>query len=296
MEYFRRARGYIAYRRCMGQTLVLSDPVCAPDSREALIAEFLRAHPRPLFMQVSGDTTRVMQRHGFYATPVGVENEIDTFSFGLAGKRKRDLRHYRNRAMAAGVVVREERDSAALRRELKPVSDAWLRLKKSGGHELAFLARPFVLEEERGVRIFTGRCDGAPVAFVVLDPMYRAGEVRGYTVTILRHRRDAPEGAVDFINLHVIEQLRREGIALLSLGISPFDRIAEIAREAGHGLPTVYLGFCLMRHFGDSLYHFRGLSFHKSRYRATQTPSFACLKGPVGFFPLVASARACRMI
>lgn len=296
MYYHLGSGGYVAYVRRLGQTIVLSDPVCARAEREALLGDFLREHPRAVFMQVSLETAELLKRRGFFATPVGVENELDPAAFTLEGKPKRDLRHYRNRARAAGVAVREEADSHALRSELKPVSDAWLRLKKSGGRELAFLARPFVSQPEPGVRIFTGRIGERIEGFVVLDPMFREGQVAGYCVAILRHRADSPEGTVDYINLHVLGVLRGEGVPVLSLGISPFCRIEALVRCYGIGLPTAYLGFWLMRRFGDPLYHFRGLSFHKSRYRAAESPSFTCLRGPVGVLPLVASARACRMV
>lgn len=296
MEYHVGDDGYIAYVGCMGQTLVLGDPVCPHAERAALFAEFVARHPRAVFMQVTPETAELLKTHGYCATPVGLENELDAATFDLSGKAKRDLRHYRNRAVAAGIKVREEADTPGLRLALKPVSDAWLRLKKSGGRELAFLARPFVMQPEPGVRIFTGYIGESIEGFVVLDPMHRDGRLIGYCVAILRHRAESPEGTVDYINLCVLERLRAEGVPTLSLGISPFHCIDSLARAYGRGLTTAYFGFWLMQRFGDPLYHFRGLSFHKSRYRAREIPSFTCLRGPIGFLPLVAAARACRMV
>jgi len=297
MEHFGAPEsGLLAYRRALGQCVVLGDPLCPPAAAPALLADFSARHRRAVFMQVGETTARHLRGLGYHATPVGVENEIAVATYDLVGKRKQDLRHYRNKARRASIDVREETDTLELRRALQPVSDSWLPLKSWHARELEFLARPYLPQPEPGVRIFTARQGEVILGFVVLDPMYEAGQCRGYVVTLLRHAHGAPEGTVDHINLHVIERLREEGIPLLSLGVSPFHRMSELVRAHGLGLPTAYIGFLLMHHFGNPLYHFRGLSFHKSRYRARETPVFTCLRPPIGVWPLVASARACRMI
>ncbi len=297
MAYFGDAdTGVIAYRRVWGQTIVLADPVAPLDEVPALLDQFLAEHRRAVFMQVSTRTATLLKARGFAATPVGVENTIPLDSYTLTGRRKQDLRHYRNKAQAAGLEVREETDSAMLRAELKPVSDSWLPTKSWHARELEFLARPFLPQPEPGVRIFTARRDGRVAGFVVLDPMHDDGHCIGYGVTILRHGHGAPEGTVDYINLCAMQQLHAEGLPTLSLGVSPFHRLEDLAQEHGKGLPTAYLAFLLMRRFGNPIYHFRGLSFHKSRYRAQESPVFTCLSTPLGALPLIASARACRMI
>lgn len=288
--------GYVAYRKTLGQYTFLGDPVCPPDERKAFLAAVVERFPRSLFMQVQRATADDLQHLGFRVTPVGVENDIDTRNFSLHGKRKADLRHYRNRAREGGVDVREEVEGKPIRNALLPVCHAWLPLKSWFAHELEFLARPFQTEPEPGTRIFTGRIGEAIVAFVVLDPMYSEGSVTGYTVTILRHLPDAPEGAVDAIVIEVIRKLAEEDIHHLSLGVSPFHRIEELALETGYGAWPVYLLYLGLRRWGDPIYHFRGLSFHKSRYRAAETPVFTAVPGPVSLWPLYASARACRML
>lgn len=297
MLYFgSAAHGCIAYRRWLGQTCVLGDPLTPPATASTLIAAFLQRFPRAMFMQIHAETVAILRGQGYQVTPVGVESELDTATFSLVGKRKQDLRHYRNKAIKAGVTVEEVADSTAVRESLRPVSAAWLPTKSWFAHELEFLARPFQLEPEPGVRLFVMRSAGLPVAFSILDPMYDAGGVCGYTVSILRHARGAPEGACDFINLHVLDRLREEGIPLLSLGVSPFHRVEELARAEGHGAWPVYLVYRVLRRFGDPIYHFHGLSFHKSRYRASEVPVYTAVKGHIGLLPLFASARVCRMV
>lgn len=288
--------GYCAYRKTLGQHTILGDPVCAAGQLETFVHDTVAAFPNALFMQIHAPTAACLRGMGYFITPVGVENEIDTRTYSLSGKRMADLRHYRNKARAGNVTVAEAADTPALRARLRPVSDAWLPSKSWLARELEFLARPFVDGPEPDVRIFTGEIDGRAVAFVILDPMYDAGRKTGFSVTILRHCHDAPEGTVDYIVLHVIAALAREGIPLLSLGVSPFHRIEKLAGAYGHGSLPVFALYLALRKWGNPIYHFRGLSFHKSRYRAREVPVFTAVPGSMGLIPLYASARACRML
>jgi len=288
--------GFVAFRSTLGQTTFLGDPVCPAEEREDFLQQVCSTFPKGLFMQIHRPTADCLKRLGHYITPVGVENDIDTIPFNLAGKKKADLRHYRNKARSGGVVVQEEPDTESVRRALLPVCAAWLPLKSWIAHELEFLARPFQMVPEPGTRLFTGRIDGRIVSFVVLDPIYACNDVIGYTVSILRHLPDAPEGAVDAIVLHAINQFASEGIERLSLGVSPFHHIEALAHEDGRGALPVYWLYRALRRWGDPIYHFRGLSFHKSRYRATESPVYTAAPGPISLWPLYASARACRML
>jgi lysylphosphatidylglycerol synthetase-like protein (DUF2156 family) len=288
--------GYAAYRRTLGQYTFLGDPVCAGESLGSFLAEVVAAFPGSLFMQIHQPTARALEGLGYRITPVGVENDIDTFTFSLAGKRKADLRHYRNKAQTAGITVSEASDSNTTRASLRTICDAWLPLKSWINRELEFLARPFLQSPEPGTRIFTARIGNALVAFVVLDPIFEDKEVVGYSVSILRHLPEAPEGCVDAIVLEIIRRCAAEGVARLSLGVSPFHRIEEISRLDGRGALPVYGLYLALRRWGDPIYHFRGLSFHKSRYRARETPVYTAAPGPISLWPLYASARACRML
>lgn len=296
MHYFGGAvSGCIAYRSWMGQRCVLGDPVAPDDAVDALLDAFLARGPA-MFMQVHDYTAARLRARGFHLTPVGVESEIDTATFDLKGRRKQDLRHYRNKAVKAEVSVEELDDTVETRAELLPVSEAWLPIKSWFSREMEFLARPIAPTPKPGVRLFAARSGGACVAFTVIDPMYEEGRVTGYSVSILRHLPTAPEGACDYINFHVIERLREEGIPTLSLGVSPFHRMVNLAQEEGRGRWPVYIVFRGLHYWGTPIYHFRGLSFHKSRYRGREVPVYAAVRGPLGLIPLFASAKVCRML
>ncbi len=297
MHYFGDpARGYVAYRPCLGHAVVLGDPLCPPEGRADLLHSFVKAMPRPVFMQVMTETAALLRDLDLLVTPVGVESEIDVADFCLRGKRKADLRHYRNKARQGGVRIYEAPDTQTSRTALDTISREWLRNKSFFSRELSFLARPYIARPEAETRLFVAEVGIRPVAFVVLDPMFAACACRGYTVTILRHRNGVPEGTVDAINLRIIEQLRAEEVPVLSLGVSPFRGIGELARTDGPGARAAYALFLALRRWGSPVYHFKGLVFHKSRYRAREVPVYVASRGPLGLLPLYAAARACRML
>jgi len=291
-----REQGVAAYRKTLGQHTFLGDPLCPAEMMEAFLTELTAVFPNALFMQIHQHTADCLRKLGRRITPVGVENEIDTATFSLTGKKMADLRHYRNKAQAGKVAIGEVPDSASLRATLRPVCDAWLPQKSWLGRELEFLARPFTMKPEPDVRIFTGAIEGRVVAFILLDPMYCAGEITGYTVSLLRHYWAIPEGTVDYIVLNAIATLAAEGIPVLSLGVSPFHRLEMLGLAHGIGSPAIYGLYRALHRWGNPIYHFKGLCFHKSRYRAREVPVFTATSGPLGIWPLYASARACKML
>ena len=295
--YFGDARrGTIAYRDRLGVRIALGDSLCAPERDRALLAEFVDTKRMMLFAQVGDSTAEHLRALGLYVTPIGVDSEIDLARFHLNGKAMRDLRHFRNRAIAGGVEVREETDSATLRATLRPISRDWLKRKSWRGREQEFLVRPLSGRLESGTRVFVGRVNTVAVAFVVFDPMYRDGVCDGYTATILRSERNVPKGTLDFIVLSAMECFRAEGLRRLSLGVSPMHGMREIARVRGHGAaPLYWICRALYRMTWQPIVNLRGLSFHKSRYRATERPVYIATKGRVGIWEMIALLRACRI-
>ena len=149
--------------------------------------------------------------------------------------------------------------------QLRHVSDEWLHKKTVKDHELAFVVRPAVFEDEPDVRKFIAQKDGEVIGFVFFDPMYRDGKVYSYLANILRSMSDASYSVTDFIILEAIEQFRKEGREQLSLGWSPFLNV-EDTDEFHHSKRLGDLFRYTYEH-ANYLYSFKSLSFHKQRYR-----------------------------
>ncbi len=296
LRYFQNGGpGVIAYRRNLGVSIALGDPLCAPGDVAELAGAFLEERRGVVFAQVSGRTAETLRDMGLYVTPIGVECEVDVQTFDTRGKKKQDLRHYRNKAVKGGLVVREEPDTSAIRESLAPISDAWRLTKTVKRREIEFLARPFSPTPEPDIRLFVGYVEEQPKAFVLFDPVYNHGACEGYSTVILRSLPTAPEGALDYIIMQAIEQFREEGMARMSLGLSPGHRINELAQAHGRGARPLLWAISTLYSRGRRIYNLENLCFHKSRYRAKEIPVYAAGLGPVGLWPMLATMRACRV-
>lgn len=241
----------------------LSDPICAAENREELIANFIEKYRNPIFVHISQDVARVVEKHGYYVNEMGVETIVDVQRFSLSGPKKEFLRSQRNRAKRDGVEVHEYSIHELNKAELDDISNRWLNDKTSPG-ELAFLARPAVFEDEMDVRKFYAKKNGTLVGFVYFDPMYENGKVYGYIANILRADH-ASYSICDAIILEAIKVFKEEGIRELSLGFSPFCEVND--QPDFHYSKKKNVIFKWLFEHGNHIYKFKALAFHKKMYR-----------------------------
>lgn len=289
--------GGIAYRKYLGHHMVLGDPLCSESSANDLIDAFIESHERPVFAQIGRETADILAARGFQVTPLGCDTEVDVQDFSLTGHSKRDLRRARNRAERSGLSVTEARDCEALRFELKQLSNRWISTRSVKRRELSFLVRPLAFEPESGVRIFIANQGARLHGFVIFDPRYRVGCNVGYTASILRTEPDAPAGTVDFILLSAIEQLRREGVQSLSLGVMPFHNLDEaVITKDVTARPLFKLLRIIARRDCAPFLNISGLNFHKSRYCPRTEPVYLAAKSSSGLLPMTLLTRACGLL
>ncbi len=260
--------GFIQYEKLdtlAHNAVCLGDPVCSPKQQEWLLTEFLKAFPDPILIHVSKETGKILEKKGFYINEMGVETIVDAQTFSTAGSKKEFLRSQKNRAQKDGVVVREMKDVNVSMEQLQHISDEWLHKKAVHDHELAFLVRPAVFQDEPDVRKFVAMRGDEIVGFVFFDPMYRKGKVYGYLANILRTLGAHSYSVTDFIILEAITTFKSEGIEDLSLGFSPFTDVDDQG-EFNYSKPLQDLFKYTYEH-ANYMYSFKSLAFHKGRYR-----------------------------
>ncbi len=265
-------RGYIAYAvHGRGRVrIALADPIAARDDHPQLVTDFLAAGGPAIFVQCSFGFAETLARLGLRVNRGGTETEIPLQTFDLAGKTKAQLRHWINKARKEGVTVEEVSGAGFPFGELRAVSDAWLATR--GHKELFLLTRPMIFQPEPDVRYFVARWDGRITAFIVFDPMYRAGRVVGYYHNHIRFRPDSPTGTTDLLTITAADKFRAEGAETMSLGLSPL---------AGLGTDEPFPHNRLTRHafrwvfeHGNRWYPFKNNEFHKKKYAARTVPVF----------------------
>jgi phosphatidylglycerol lysyltransferase len=300
LEHFGDERGFLAYKKVWGTTLVLCDPMAPRENVEDLISRFLQEHPDAAFWYVSHQFAQVLAARGFYVNAMGPDTWIDLPTYNFAGTKKKQLREAVNRMTKGGFVTRECSLAEVGIDKVKAVSDAWRKTKTVRNREVAFLNRPLVLAEELDVRrFFTFDRDGKLVAFGFFDPVYEGGKVVGYTS---QHNRNLPEADVMVhfaIKRIAIETFQKEGLKVLHLGLSPFcDVFNDQEFKANRNWTTSF--YFNRAHkdwtFNRFFYPNRGHEAHKRAYRGVQAQNYYAFNRLPSLPRVVKVMRACKLI
>ena len=256
--------------------ITFSDPVCAPEHRASLIRAFLAEDPRAAFGVISEECAEVLRPMGFKVNCIGYEPSIPIQSYNTKGNWKElDLiKRARNEAKREGITIREE-DGASLSRqqeELTRASAKWITTKRINDREIWLYARRPIFGHEEDVRKFVAYDkDGAVAGFVFYDPMYREGKVFGYSANIVRCDEQRFGRLATAVHMEAVEKFKAEGAESFNLLLAPFVKLDTGKYNDDWGA-KVFLA--LTARFGDRLYNFKGLSFHKSKYRGAERPIY----------------------
>ncbi|MCE0484629.1 MAG: alpha/beta fold hydrolase [Methylacidiphilales bacterium] len=276
LEYFITDKGYIAYAKAFhsvfapkGRCIALENPLCAPEDRTKLVEEFLRWNPDSCFLVISEDFAAELRMLGFKANCGGPEPELDVQTYNTQGNWKElDLiKRARNEAKRKGVTIREVEIETVPVEQLQDASRVWMQTKILQTREIWIYARPPVFAHEPGVRKFVAfDLSGKAIGFVFYDPMYRQGKVFGYAANTVRCDEIHYGKIATAIHMEAIEVFRQEGIETLNLCLAPFVKMDE-GKFNDDAFCTHYFKLC--ERYGNDIYNFRGLAFHKSKYRGS---------------------------
>ena len=283
MEYFITETGYIAYTRVQHplfarqpKRIAFSDPICAPEDLPNLIRSFLARDRRAAFCVISEQCAEVLRPMGFKVNCIGYEPLIPIQTYNTKGNWKElDLiKRARNETRRGGITIREEHTaSMSLRlQELKALSAKWITSKKINDREIWLYARRPIFDHEKGVRKFVAYDNQHRVAgFAFYDPMYRDGKVFGYSANIVRCDEQRFGRLATALHMEAMEKFKSEGKESLNLLLAPFGKLDCGNFNDDWGAK---LFFKVSARFGNSIYNFKGLSFHKSKYRGVERPLY----------------------
>ena len=297
LSHFGDERGFLAYARRWGTTLVLGDPV-APRSRQAeLIREFLACQRAVVFCQISESVAELLVEHGYYLNEMGVDTHLDLPSYALSGREREWLRYAANWTHRRGLEVCELPSEPAVLAEVAEVSREWRESRTISNREVRFLNRPLVLEAEQDTRRFFLRDPAGKIqAFVFFDPLYRAGRVIGYCTCFKRRRPEATSYAEAAIMHQAIRQFRSEDRETLSLGLSP---MAWITNTRFRRNPFLHFSFryafrawWVNRYF----YSLVGHAEHKRKFRGIERPTYYASQVLLNDLRVAAMLRECQVI
>ncbi|HLI52498.1 MAG TPA: phosphatidylglycerol lysyltransferase domain-containing protein, partial [Thermomicrobiaceae bacterium] len=229
--------GVVSYGLSGRMAVVLGDPSARDDTAfDETLDQFIDFCDlngwQPAFHQTPPARLDAYRQRGFTAVMIGREAIVPLDGFTLTGKSMGDLRSARNRARREGrrVEAIEPPLSDEVIQELREVSEEWLRL--AGRRERTFTLGQFEPAYVRESPVLVLRSEnGRAEAFVNL---IRDGVPGELTFDLMRHRVDAPNGAMDLLILAMIDLGRDRGCSSLSLGMVPFVNTGSAEpKEAG---------------------------------------------------------------
>lgn len=302
MEYFEiEGVGYLAYISFKhwfwawkDRKIVLADPMCDPQNYRKMIVAFTQKFPNVTFVATSLSFSKVLESLGLQVNQFGIDTEITLSDFSLSGKKRAKLRQWKNKCEREGVSVLEQTiDNCSNSHEIKTLSRNWL--KKKGGSEYSFLVRPLRLHNEEGVRYFWAFQNDELVALAVFDPIYKNNKVIGYYHNIDRMNDKAPHGTSAFIILSAIDVFAEEGVAFISLGMSPLYLQRGMKNELKSYNKFTRKSFWYAFEKLNFLYPFQGNAFHKNKFNGEKKPVYIASTKGTGLKEVFAMMKAIGM-
>ncbi len=286
MEYFiLEGTGYIAFTTITHpvfarkpKRIVLSDPVCPRGELRELVAAFLADNPSAAFVVISEYCADILRELGFKVNCIGLEPELPIQTYNTMGNWKEldMIKRARNEAKREGVVIREERMEEVPAEKLEAVSSKWMGNKILNDREIWIYARRPVWKSEPDVRKFIAYDkDGEIVGFVFYDPVYRAGQVVGYSANTSRCDESKYGRLATAVHMEAVDVFRGEGKESLNLCLAPFVRL-NLGKYNDDRITRMF--FELSEKYGNQIYNFKGLAFHKSKYRVKEKPLYFASK------------------
>jgi len=255
-------RGLVAYATRGSVALTCGDPLAPDELFEGCVIEYMefcrRSGWTPCFYEAAEERLPIYHGLGLRSLKIAEEAVLDLKEFSLSGNKRANVRAMVNKVAKAGMSVRrydrKGQPDAQTDEQLEEISQEWLAEKQLG--ELGFTIGRFSLEALREVPVFVGFVGERMVAFSSWLPYQGGGAV---VLDLMRKRRDAVAGTMDFLLAHSLLQLQASGITEASLGNAP---LANVAGPRG----PLEKGVALLFENMNSFYGYKNLFQFKKKF------------------------------
>jgi phosphatidylglycerol lysyltransferase len=270
-------RGLCVYRTIGPYLVVFADPVVGTASeRPALLDALFRfaagIDRRPLFYQISPDWIPPLHDRGYAFFKLGEEAHLplDRVSLeGHAGKMNRQILR-RGERDGAGFRIMPPIEVTAHLRELREVSDDWLRSKAVCERQfsIGFFDDEYI--QRFPCAVVESTADGRILAFANL---LRGPQRVELSIDLMRYRSDGPK-VMDYLFVSLFLYGKEQGYQRFNLGMAPLASVGE-ARGA-HSRER--LANLLFQH-GEHWYNFQGLRYYKQKWEPDWQPRYMGYSG-----------------
>lgn len=261
-SYARVPGGIVAYQRRNGVALALADPIGPAHARAEAVQEFIRtaelAGLVPCFFSAD-EATRAAVPSTWRSIVVADDTIVDLPGLEFTGKRWNSVRTSLNKAGREDMTFRMTDFKAepwGVQQQLRAISEAWVGDKDLP--EMRFTLGTLDEAEDPEVRLALALAPNGDVdGFLSWLPVHGDdGEVRGWTLDLMRRREGGFGPVMEFLIGSSARQFSDEGAQIMSLSGAPLAHdyppdagvIAALSDRLAEALEPVY-GFGSLHRF-----------------------------------------------
>lgn len=160
--------------------------------------------------------------------------------------------------------ITEAQHSKELLQELRLLSEEWLAGRKEKGYSLGWFSEPYL--QLAPLALLRG-ADGHLLAFASMAPGYDGQKT--VSVDLMRHRKDTPNGTMDYLFLCLLEWAKARGYRSFNLGSAP---LSNVGGRFG-ALREEKLARLVFER-GGHWYGFSGLRRYKEKFNPAWEPRY----------------------
>ena len=280
--YFSPGGSLVAFSVYGRIAVALGDPIGPPaDLRPAIqgFAAFCGHNDwQPVFYQTQPGSLDCFEQAGFETVAIGHEGIVDLAGFSVARLDNATLNEHVARLTALGhrLVVHLPPLAPLLLEELRTVSDDWLDVRHA--REKRFATGWFDDEYVSASRVAAVHSpDGNVTGFVNVLPQYQGCEV---SIDLIRRRRDAEKGTMDFLFVRLFEWARAQGYETFNLGLIPLSGVGEDTGKptaTAESTPERMMQYIYTRF--NRVYNFHGVYQFKAKFQPEWSPRYLHYRG-----------------
>ena len=222
----------IAYTYLGGYALASGDPIGAPGSLDLALDEFMffcqQRSWRLAFLAARRSEMPRYAARGLRSFYLGDEAIVQCDSFTLQGSAMKGIRAAVRRVAHTYQfqIIREAQASPALVDQLNAISQKWRGKAPERGFTMS-LSQDVEGNGRNAEFLLCVALDasGAPGGFLRIVPAY--GPDFGYTLDLMRHLPDAPNGMTEYLIAQTALALGAEGIVRLSMNFAMWGRLYD---------------------------------------------------------------------
>lgn len=279
LSYFGDAEGYIAYATKMGHTFVLGDPVANPTAKADYIRRFVAASNNPCFVQIGHETASVLSGLGYRINQMGVDTRLmlDTHSF--SGKKNETVRYSEKWLLKKNYRLVECDGTIADAEQIRHISTNWRNGRIVRRRDMRFLNRPFQPDLAPHMRRFVIiDPNNHPTAILDFDPIFRGGDVIGYTAAFKRKLTGTTPHAEIGLTKFAADKFKEEGRSIVTFGLSPLAAIAESGFAESRIWRSFFEKAYRSKRINEKIFNLQGQAAFKRRFHGEELATYIAFK------------------